>query len=307
MNLHLLKTFASVAEQRSFSRAAEAIHISQPAVSRAVRELEDQLGMALVERGGGQVRLTEAGAELFQHARAIFALEQSAMADLRGRLGLERGSLTIGASRTIGTYFLPPVIAEFLQQFPAIDVRIISENTELIQRRLLAYELDIAFVEGAVEDPRVEQSYWHEDELVILAHSNHPLLDRRALRAQDLDAERWVLREQGSGTRAVTLAMLEQAGVNVSRTIEVGGNGALVHSVAAGLGLAMVSSVAAREHLMVGKVKMLDFPRRFKRPLHRVRLRNKPESPATQALAAVAERVASRFESGVERMQANDI
>lgn len=300
MNLHLLRTFASVAEQRSFSRAAEAIHISQPAVSRAVRELEDQLGMALMERGGGQVRLTEAGAELFQHARAIFALEQSAMADLRGRLGLERGSLTIGASRTIGTYFLPPVIAEFLCQFPAIDVRIISENTELIQRRLLAYELDIAFVEGAVEDARVEQTFWHEDELVILAHSQHPLLDRPTLHARDLDSERWVLREQGSGTRAVTLAMLEQAGVNVSRTIEVGGNGALVHSVAAGLGLAMVSSVAAREHLTVGKVKMLDFPRRFKRSLYRVRLRNKPESPATQALVSVAERVADTFESGVE-------
>ena len=298
MNLHLLRTFASVAEQRSFSRAAEAIHISQPAVSRAVRELEEQLGMALLERRGGQVRLTEAGAELYQHARAIFALEQSAMADLRGRQGLERGSLTIGASRTIGTYFLPPVIAEFLRQFPAIDVRIISENTELIQRRLLAYELDIAFIEGSVEDSRVEEVFWHEYELVILAHSDHPLLNRKSLKASDLDAERWVLREQGSGTRSVTLALLKQAGVKVDRTIEVGGNGALVQSVAAGLGLAMVSSVAAREHLSVGKVNVLNFPDRFKRPLHRVRLRNKPESPAAQALVAVADRVASTFLPG---------
>src|SRR5680860_83395 len=248
MNLHLLRTFTSVAEHGSFSRAGEVIHISQPAVSRAVRELEGQLGMALLERRGGQVKLTEAGAELYEHARAIFALEKSAMADLRGRQGLERGTLTVGASRTIGTYFLPPVIAEFLRRYPAIDVRIISENTELIQRRLLAYELDVAFVEGSVDDHRVEPTFWYEDELVILAHARHPLLDIRSLKPSDMHSERWVVREQGSGTRTVTLALLEQAGVSVGRMIEVGGNGALVQSVAAGLGLAMVSSAAAREH-----------------------------------------------------------
>jgi DNA-binding transcriptional LysR family regulator len=295
MNLHLLRTFTKVAEQRSFSRAGEIIHISQPAVSRAVRELEEQLGITLLERRGGQVRLTEAGAELYQHARAIFALEQSAMADLRGRQGLERGSLTVGASRTIGTYFLPPVIAEFLRQFPAIDVRIISENTELIQRRLMTYELDVAFVEGPVEDAMVDQTFWYEDELVILAHSSHPLLTRQPLQPSELDEERWVLREQGSGTRTITLALLEQAGVTVGRTIEVGGNGALVQSVAAGLGLAMVSSAAAREHLIVGKVKVLEFPACFKRSMHRIRLRNKPASPAAQALMKVADEVARTF------------
>lgn len=298
MNLNLLRTFASVAEHRSFSRAGEAIHLSQPAVSRAVRELEEQLGIALLERRGGQVNLTEAGAELYEHARAIFALEKSAMADLRGRQGLERGSLTVGASRTIGTYFLPPVIAEFLQRYPAIDVRIISENTELIQRRLLGYELDVAFIEGSVDDHRVEQAFWHEDELVILAHAHHPLLDIKALKSSDMDAERWVVREKGSGTRTVTLALLEQAGVNVGPMIEVGGNGALVQSVAAGLGLAMVSSAAAREHLSVGKVKVLEFPVCFKRPMHRVRLRNKPASPAAQALMDVADSVAKTFPLG---------
>ncbi|AFP30276.1 LysR substrate-binding domain-containing protein [Marinobacter sp. BSs20148] len=295
MNLHLLRTFASVAEYRSFSRAGEAIHISQPAVSRAVRELEEQLEISLLERRGGQVNLTQAGAELYEHARSIFALEKSAMADLRGRQGLARGSLTVGASRTIGTYFLPPVIAEFLRRYPAIDVRIISENTELIQRRLLAYELDVAFIEGSLDDHRVEQTFWHEDELVILAHAHHSLLRVNALKPSDMDSERWVVREEGSGTRTVTLALLKKAGVNVGRMIEVGGNGALVQSVAAGLGLAMVSSAAAREHLSVGKVNVLEFPVCFKRPMHRVRLRNKPASPAAQALMDVADDVAKTF------------
>lgn len=296
MNLHLLRTFASVAEYRSFSRAGEAIHLSQPAVSRAVRELEQQLEIALLERRGGQVYLTEAGAELYEHARAIFALEKSAMADLRGRQGLARGSLTVGASRTIGTYFLPPVIAEFLRRYPAIDVRIISENTELILRRLLAYELDVAFIEGAVDDHRVEQTFWHEDELVILAHAHHPLLEVKSLKPADVNAERWVVREKGSGTRTVTLDLLKKAGVEVGCTLEVGGNGAMVQSVAAGLGLAMISSVAAREHLSVGKVKLLEFPMCFKRSMHRVRLKNKPTSPAAQALMRVAEEVAATFQ-----------
>lgn len=298
MNLHLLRTFASVVEHKSFSRAAEAIHISQPAVSRAVRELEEQLDIALLERRGGQVHLTDAGAELHEHARAIFALERSALADLRGRLGLERGSLTIGASRTIGTYFLPPVIAEFLHQYPSIDVRIISENTELIERRLLAYELDVAFIEGAIDDQRVELTFWHEDELVILAHAHHPLLlGRGHIDSAELSKECWVIREEGSSTRAVTQALLQQAGVDARRTIEVGGNGALVQSVAAGLGLAMVSVAAAREHLSIGKVEVLDFPLRFKRPLHRARLRNKPLSPSAQALMAVADQIAETFYS----------
>lgn len=295
MNLHLLRTFASVAEYRSFSRAGEAIHISQPAVSRAVRELEGQLGVALLERGGGHVNLTQAGAKLYEHARAIFALEKSAISDLKGLQGLSRGSLTVGASRTIGTYFLPPVIAEFLRRYPAVDVRIVSENTELIRRRLLAYELDVAFIEGSVDDHRVEETFWHEDELVILAHADHDLLNVKDLQPSDLDAERWVVREEGSGTRAVTFTLLEKAGVNVRRMIEVGGNGALVQSVVAGLGLAMVSSAAAREHIIVGKVKVLDFPVCFKRPMHRVRLRNKPASPAAQALMSVADKVAETF------------
>lgn len=295
MNLHLLRTFASVLEHKSFSRAAEAIHISQPAVSRAVRELEGQLDIALLERRSGQVHPTEAGAELYEHARAIFALERAAVADLRGRQGLQRGSLTIGASRTIGTYFLPPVIAEFLHRYPSIDVRIISENTELIEGRLLGYELDVAFIEGVIDDRRVDLAFWHEDELVILAHSTHPLLQRARIDPADMDRERWVLREQGSGTRTTTLALLAEAGVDVQRTLEVGGNGALVQSVAAGLGLAMVSAAAAREHLSVGKVKILDFPVCFKRSMHRVRLRDKPLSPAAEALIVVADEVARGF------------
>lgn len=289
MNLHLLRTFAAVATHRSFSRAAEAIHVSQPAVSRAVRELEEQLAIPLLARTGGRVRLTEAGAALYEHARAIFALEQAALADLRGRRGLQRGSLTIGASKTIGTYLLPPLIAHFLDRYPNVEVRIISENTRAIERRLLGYELDLAFVEGPIDNPRVDQTFWQDDELVILAPERHPLLACEHVRAADLGGQRWVVREEGSGTRAVTLELLREAGVPVRQMLEVSGNGAVVQSVAAGLGLAMISAVAAREHLTVGKIKRIDLPIRFTRPLHRISLRDKPTSPAVQAFLRLVE------------------
>ena len=104
LNLHLLRVFFAVAEQRSFSRAAESLFISQPAVSRAVRELEHQVDLALIERGGGGakgrrgIRLTESGQALFEHARAIFAMERAASEDIRARVGLKRGTLAVGAS-----------------------------------------------------------------------------------------------------------------------------------------------------------------------------------------------------------------
>lgn len=289
LNLHLLRTFVAVTTQKSFSRAAEIVHVSQPAVSRAVRELEEQVGMPLLERGRGQLRLTEAGSALYDHARAIFALERAAEADLRSRRGLEDGSLTIGASKTVAAYFLPPLVARFLQDYPAVDVRIVTDNTGVIEQRLLAYELDVAFVEGPLRDPRVELEGWRDDQLVVLAAAHHPLLDHGRVEPAAMNEYLWVVREVGSGTRAVTEALLQKAGVTVRRILEVGSNGAVVQSVAAGIGLAMVSIEVARDQLALGKVEVVKIPDTdFRRPLYCARLRDKPASPAARAFDAVA-------------------
>lgn len=282
MNLHLLRTFAAVAEHQSFSRAAEAIHVSQPAVSKSVRELEQQLGLALLERQGGRVQLTEAGAALYDHARAIFALERAAEADIRERLQLGRGCLTVGASMTIASFMLPPLIAEYLQRYPSIDVRIISGNTGTIEQQVLDHELDVGLVEGPVEDARLERTLWREDELVVVAAADYPL--PRDVTPAELAEHRWMVREEGSGTRAVTMPLLEQAGIKVKNLMEVGSIGALVESVAAGLGLAMISVEAVRDPLRLGRLRTVDVPSvRFIRPLHRICLRNRPISPAVAA------------------------
>lgn len=284
MNLQKLRTFAIVVQHASFSKAAEAIHISQPAVSKAVSDLEQELDVVLLTRTGNQLRLTEAGQSLYEHAQAMLTLEQSALADLRRHRGLETGTLTLGATRTIGTYYIPGLIAQFLSRHPDVDIKVISENTESLERRLLGFELDIAFFEGPIEQSRVLVTHWQDDELVILAPHDHPLLQQKSVSRAALSRERWVIREPGSGTRAVTASLLDAAGIKVKRSIEMSGNGAIIQSVACGLGLALVSACAAREHLAAGKIGVVAFDRRFNRPLTQARLRDKPMSPAVQAL-----------------------
>lgn len=284
MNLQKLRTFAIVVRHASFSKAAEAIHISQPAVSKAVSDLERELDVSLLTRTGNQLRLTEAGQSLYEYAQAMLTLEQSALADLRRHRGLEKGSLTIGVTRTIGTFYLPPLLAEFLQLYPDIELKIITRNTESIERRLLGFELDIAFIEGPIHDHRVHLTDWHDDDLVILAHPDHPLLSNNLVTPDALSQERWIIREPGSGTRAVTTQLLGDAGIHIRKSIEMGGNGAIIQSVECGLGIALISAAAAREHLSTGKISIVRFPQRFHRPLHQAVLRDKPMTPAAQAL-----------------------
>ncbi|AKU92889.1 Transcriptional regulator, LysR family [Vulgatibacter incomptus] len=169
MNLHLLRLFARVAEHRSFSRAADELRIGQPAVSKGVKELEAQLGVALLERVPGRVEPTEAGRKLLVHARSIFASEREAEAELAGLEGLEAGSLRIGASTTVATWHLPPLLGRFHQEFPGVSLSLKSANTETVARLLLDRELDSALVEGPIDDPRLRQEPWRTDELVLVA------------------------------------------------------------------------------------------------------------------------------------------
>lgn len=287
MNIRLLRAFAAVIDHRSFSRAAEAIHVSQPAVSKAVKELENQVNTALLERRGRQIDVTEAGAALYAHARGIFALEKAAEADLRARQGLERGSLTIGASTAIATFMLPALLAQYLSHSPLIRVKVVSGNTDAIEKRLLSYELDLALIEAPVDNSRLHQEFWREEELIILAPAGHPLLSQKRICVADLSRQRWIVREEGSGTRAVALALLLEAGVAVRDTMEVCGNGAVIHSVGHGLGIAMASAAAASEHIALGKVGIVQFHTRFKRTLYRVRLRDRPLGPAARAFEAL--------------------
>jgi DNA-binding transcriptional LysR family regulator len=295
INLHLLRIFFAVAEQRSFSRAAQTLFVSQPAVSKAVRELERQLDLPLMERGAAGAKgvvLTENGAALFDHARGIFALERAATEDIRARVGLKRGRLSVGASTTIAGYWLAPYAAEFARTFPSIDLKIGVGNTDTVCHALIDCESDVALIEGAVTDPRVVATHWRDDRLRIVAHPDAALTRRRKPILQEVNDQVWLLREAGSGTREVTERMMREHGISPRRTIELGSNEGIARAIASGLGIAMLPERVLRELITLQQVKALNYPSdsALVRPLFLLQLKERPPSPLIRAFCEVLQR-----------------
>jgi LysR family transcriptional regulator, transcriptional activator of the cysJI operon len=297
MNLHLLRIFAAVAEHRSFSRAASALFISQPAVSKAVRQLEHQLDLALMERGAGGargargVRLTESGQALFEHARGIFALERAAAEEVQARVGLKRGRLAVGASTTVAGYWLPPYVAEFVRQFPGAQLQIRVGNTQAVGEALIGCEIDLALVEGQVGDIRIAATHWRDDELQIIAHRDAALAGRRKPTLVELNRQTWLLREPGSGTREVTDRVMHTQRIEPARTIEFGSNEGIARAVTAGLGVAMLPARVVQELVRMRAVKPLALSRSVSsslvRPLYLLRLSERPHSPLARAFCTL--------------------
>ncbi len=288
MNLHLLRIFHTVGEHASFSRAAEHLGISQPAVSKALRELEDQLDVVLIERGARIVSLTEAGQVLFEYAGGIFAMERAALEALQAYSNLERGRLRIGASMTVAGYWLPGYVADFAQAHPGITLSLTSANTQTVADRLLACEVDIALVEGPVEDERIESRPWRDETLLIVAPPDSALAKAGTVSAADLSALTWVVREHGSGTREVMNRWLDKLGIVPARTIEAGSTEAVIQTVAAGGGVSMVPRVSSADQIALGKVATLTLPGvQLTRQLYRLRLPRRPLSPAALAFEAM--------------------
>lgn len=283
LNLHLLRLFAAVARHKSFSRAAEALHLSQPAVSKGVRDFEAQVGSRLLERGAGGVTVTEAGGLLLRHAATLFAAERAAEEELAALRGLQRGTLSIGASTTVATYQLPPILGAFHKRHPEIELRLTSANTRAIADLLIARELDIALIEGPVDAPGLEILPWREEEMILIAAPDHRLA--RVGRPIPTDAvadEIVIVREPGSGTRDVALAALEAHHIVPRQILEVGSTEAIKQIVAGGLGVAIVSAAAAADQIALGKLVVLRAEGfAVRRMLTRLRLpARQPSAPA---------------------------
>lgn len=297
INLHHLRVFTAVAETGGFSRAAVTLRLSQPAVSKSVRELERELGLALFDRSGRAARLTDAGALLLGRAKELFGVERIAEAELRSLRGLERGVLRVGASTTVATYFLPPLLARFHALYPRVVLRVVSANTRSIARRLLEGRLDIAIVEGPVEHVRISAAPWLQDELVVIAPATHRLVRKRRVRVADLEGESFILREPGSGTRDVAEAALAAHGIHPRTGLQLGSTEAIKQAVAAGLGLALVSRAAAADQLALGYIAVLRLGEMVvSRPLTELRLAGRSDSVTTLAFREIM-----RLAAGAEK------
>ncbi len=257
INLHHLRLFAAIVEQRGFTRAAAALHLSQPAISKSLNELELSLQVSLISRRGKSIVLTEAGELLYARAAELFGVERAAERELKEFRGLQRGVLRVGASTTIATYMLPSYLGRFHARHPDVRIRVSSANTRSVLHALLELRVDVALVEGPVSHSRVEVLPWREDELVVIAPPTHRLLQRDMVTAADLADEQFLVREPGSGTRAVSERALAIHGVKLTKTMRVGGTEAIKQAVGAGLGLAIVSRAAAADQLALNKIAIL--------------------------------------------------
>ena len=254
-----LEVFVQTALHGSVRAAAERVHLTQPAASMALAEMERQLGAPLFDRERGRLHLNARGRELLPRAQEL--LERHAEF---GRLGrgddqVLAGELRIGASNTVGNYLVGDLLGRFVRAQPQVAIRLRVANTDTIATMLLDHALDVGCVEGLVAHPKLELRPWREDRLRVCAAPDHPLARKRALKPADFAGARWVLREPGSATRATTERVLGQlpAGETV---LELDQIEAIKQAVAAGLGIACLPEVAVVDALATGRLKALKTP-----------------------------------------------
>ena len=291
MNLNHLAIFLAVAESGSIGGGAARLYISQPAVSKQLKEFEHTLGLVLFDRLPKGVRLTAAGEQLLVFARRIAVAESAAEQALAEMRDLHSGRLAIGASTTIGNYLLPSLLAEYRRTWPGIEIALEIANTEVIQHKLLENTLDLGMTEGFVQSDELHAEVFAMDRLVMIAAPDHHLAGRTGLTLQQLCNEPCLLREPGSGTRSVIEHMLMQRGLQHTPAMSLGSTEAIKQAVAAGAGISLVSRLAVTSELAAGTLILLPVgDLQLERPLHTVSLRNKHASQAVQAFLELLSR-----------------
>ncbi len=294
MTLEQLKIFAAVAERQHVTRAAETLNLSQSAASAAIAALEQQFRTKLFDRVGRGIALTEAGKLLLGEALEILARAESARVAMAELVGLARGRLTIYASQTISSYFLPRRLVKFHQKFPGIELSVSVGNTAQVARAVIAGEAEVGFVEGPVGDPHLAIEAVGTDQMIIVIPPNHPWAKQKALAPADLSAASWVLREDGSGTRAAFGSALAGLGVHVPLRIAITlpSNEAVRAAVEAGAGAAALSSMVCGESLTSGKLARAKIALPV-RDFHAVQHRDRYRSRSVAALLKLIKEDAS--------------
>jgi DNA-binding transcriptional LysR family regulator len=288
LNLHLLRLFAAVVKQGSFSRAATALFISQPAVSKAVQELERQVGTTLLDRSGTGVVLTAAGETLYRYAEQIFLTEQAAELELARLQGVQQGKLALGASTTIGVYRLPKLLARFAERYAHIHLFVDIGTTYEIASRLLQTPLDLALVEAKVMDDRLNVTPLWDDRLLVVAPPDHPLAHQSRVTLAEALAQPFIGREPDSATRVYIENQLQARGIVLPVAMEVGSNEAIKQMVRVGLGLAMVSETTIQTEVTAGTLIVLPVPELvIVRHFSLLQVAKRPHSASAQAFLTV--------------------
>ena len=284
ITLHQLRVFKTVVDLQGYTRAAEALSLSQSAITHQVQAFATSLGHPLFHRGRRTLELTTVGAALYERAGRILALVRETGEALDAIVGLRSGSVRIAGDTTVGIYVLPDALAAFNATHPEIELSLDVVNRKRVRELLLSGDADLGVAGRLWDDDLLEDEPFMGNELMCFSAPGHPLARRRSLEPGDLLAGPLLLREPGSGTRESAEEILREHGVEPQPAMQMASNGALKRAVAKGLGVTVLSSYAVRLELELGLLHQLDvrgFP--VRRMWHVVWARERILSPATQA------------------------
>jgi len=274
-----LKVFHTVARLLSFTKAAEALHMTQPAVTFQVRQLEEYFNTRLFDRTHNKVNLTPAGERVSEFAERIFDLYSEMENSVRDLTGEISGALTIGASTTIAEYMLPALLGEFKNRYPDINLRLKVSNSEGIVSMVEHNVIDLGVVESSVSNKNLIVEVCHDDQLVVVAAPDHELVKRGGkVKAAEIVMYPFVSREEGSGTRDVIMQYLIDHNVNPSELnfcLELGSPEAIKGAVEAGMGITIISRSIIGKELRLNTLCELQLDPPLSRPFSFVRQRQK--------------------------------
>jgi DNA-binding transcriptional LysR family regulator len=286
LSLRQLTVFLEAARQMSFARAAEALHLTQPAISMQIRQLEDAVGLPLFERVAKRLALTQAGELLRHHAARVLGELQDAEQAFDALKGLRGGRATVGLVST-AKYFAPRLLARFAARHPRVDIHFLVGNRETLIHALRDNEIDFAVMGRPPERLETVAQEIAENPHVLAAHKTHPLAKARALGFQDLRDETFLLREAGSGTRLVMEALFTQHQFTPGKTLMLGGNETVKQAVMAGMGVSLLSLHSLELELRAREVALLDVSGApVLRDWHIVHMQAKKLPPAAAAFHA---------------------
>jgi LysR family transcriptional regulator, transcriptional activator of the cysJI operon len=250
-----LKVFVTVIEQKNFSRAGDILNLSQPGVSLHIRNLENELGTKLIYRSPKQVQITEPGKILYRHAKQMLNHYETAKREINEFNNVVSGSMIIGASFTIGEYYLPKVLAEFAAQYPMVDIQIIISNSNEVIQGIRSNKLDIGLIEGETDYKDIDVRSFMNDEMIVVVPPDHPLSQMNLIEGTMLQNQTWVLREQGSGTRTYSDKLLSSLELNIKKTFIFTSIQGVKEAVMAGLGIALLSRLTVQKELKSNELK----------------------------------------------------
>ena len=258
MEDHKLKVFCTVTETKSFSKTSQIIHLTQPAVSLQIQALEELYETKLFDRSSSSINLTSSGQVLYSYAKNILAQYAEMEKEIGKITGLIKGSITMGASTTIGNYLLPSVVFSFKKTHPKIKINLLIGNTNTVLDLLNSGVVEFGLVEGETTRTKVKVEALLTDELVFILPAMHPLTKKKSVSILELMKEPFIIREEGSGTRQIIEKYLALHGIKISDmhiVLVLGGAESIKEAVEQGMGISIVSRWAARKEVQFGTLK----------------------------------------------------